>query len=180
MFFHTAVVDLFGRFSQDDGSSGALGREVTDASLAQLRRLLYIQRYRFGGAPQSSTTLYPIRLLTADLLERIALAEGRSEEEAEFYLILCMDALLQLSACYPATKTILRDVVERADAVGIRLPEEVLTMLRSVGEAYFRRPAAMNDAARGQFDLDLEMAMSDPSEAVMEWLEQAAGRLRLR
>lgn len=181
MYFHMAVVDLFEPFRQDEGSSGALARSVSDASFAQLRRLLYIQRYRYGGPPQSSTTLHPIHVLAVDLLERITQADGQEEQtEAEFYVILCIDALMQLSASFPVTKSILRSVVEGADAAGVHLPEEVLGMFRGVGEAYFRWPKTTSEAGQEYFSMDLEMAVADPSEAVMGWLEKAAARLKLR
>jgi hypothetical protein len=115
-------------------TSGVLARDIADALLAQLRRLLYIQRYRYGGPPQASTTMHPIRVLAVDLLERISQAAGQEYEECEFYIILCVNALMQMSACYPVTKGILRDLVDRADAAGVRLPEAVLAVLRGVGE----------------------------------------------
>jgi hypothetical protein len=181
MYFHTAVVDLFEPFRRAESDSGGLAHEVSDASFSQLRRLLYIQRYRFGGPPQSSTTLHPVRVLTIDLLERISQGDGQSEDdETEFYVILCIDALMRLSACFPVTKAILRGVVEGADMVGMRLPEEVLAMFRGVGEAYFRRPTAVSETGSDQSPMDLDTPVADPSEAVMEWLEEAAGRLKLR
>jgi hypothetical protein len=180
MYFHTAVVELFDPFRRYDTASGAFARNIADASMAQLRRLLYIQRYRYGGPPQASTTMHSIRVLAVDLLERISRAAGQADEECEFYIILCVDALMQVSSCYPFTKGILRDLVSRADAAGVRLPEEVLALFRGIGEACFHRPVTMIEEGRAHLSIDVLMAETDPSEAVMTWLGRVATKLNVR
>ncbi|KAM0321360.1 hypothetical protein ACHAQA_010162 [Verticillium albo-atrum] len=74
VYFHAAVVELFDPYRHDDTTPGVLARYMADPSLAQLRRLLYIQRYQYGGPPQASTTTHQIRVLAVDLHERISQA----------------------------------------------------------------------------------------------------------
>ncbi|KAH7357676.1 hypothetical protein B0T11DRAFT_298891 [Plectosphaerella cucumerina] len=79
-----------------------------------------------------------------------------------------------ISFYYPVNKGILGDLIDRADIAGVYLPEEVLAVFRGVGEIYFRIPVAIIEEGRAYLSVDLVIAETDPSEAVMEWLGRAA------
>ena len=48
------------------------------------------------------------------------------------------------------------------------LPEEVLAVFRGVGEIYFRIPVAIIEEGCVYLSIDLVIAETDPSEAVIE------------
>lgn len=180
MLFHATVIDVFTPILRSPSNAGALARDMTSASLAQLRRILYVQRYRYGGPPLTSAVVHAVHVLAKDLVERLIRAKN-TDGESEFYLVLAIDTLMQISTCYPMARSILRGLVDRvnsAEARG-RLPPEVVSMFRGVEEAFFVKPTKPQPRARELYALDLEMAVTDPSRIVMDWLESAAGGMKL-
>ena len=61
----------------------SIARQIIEASLSQLRRLFYIQRYRYGGPPVSGLLASPIHTLASALLEDLLEAQRGAQSQAQ-------------------------------------------------------------------------------------------------
>lgn len=123
-FFHAIMVQLFRPFANFDFPGQADAKAVTQASLSQMRRIIYTQRYRYGGPPFSSTTVGSIHLFTSSLLEELAKSED-VDPHARFYLVLAAEEMKRCGDSFPFIHKVLHQLLSKARSDGTRLPPDL-------------------------------------------------------
>jgi hypothetical protein len=94
MIYHAIVIEAFRPFrdlkthlpstsSEPAPPPTSIARQIIEASLAQLRRLFYIQRYRYGGPPVPGLIANPIHILASALLEDLREAQRGAQSPAQ-------------------------------------------------------------------------------------------------
>ncbi|KAK7960450.1 hypothetical protein PG988_011664 [Apiospora saccharicola] len=123
-FFHGIMVQLFRPFANFVFPGQANAKAVTQASLLQMRRIIYTQRYRYGGPPFSSTTVGSIHLFTSSLLEELAKSED-VDPHARFYLVLAAEEMKRCGDAFPFIHKVLHQLLSKARSDGTRLPPDL-------------------------------------------------------
>ncbi|KAK7937323.1 uncharacterized protein PG986_014191 [Apiospora aurea] len=123
-FFHAIMVQLFRPFANFDFPGQANAKAVTQASLSQMRRIIYTQRYRYGGPPFSSTTVGSIHLFTSSLLEELAKSDD-VDPHARFYLVLAAEEMKRCGDAFPFIHKVLHQLLSEARSDGTRLPPDL-------------------------------------------------------
>ncbi|KAK7990593.1 hypothetical protein PG990_014873 [Apiospora arundinis] len=123
-FFHGIMVQLFRPFANFDFPGQDNAKAVTQASLSQMRRIIYTQRYRYGGPPFSSTTVGSIHLFTSSLLEELAKSED-VDPHARFYLVLAAEEMKRCGDSFPFIHKVLHQLLSKARSDGTRLPPDL-------------------------------------------------------
>ncbi|KAK8013755.1 hypothetical protein PG991_009348 [Apiospora marii] len=126
-FFHAIMVQLFRAFASFDFPRQAEAKTVTQASMSQMRRLVYTQRYRYDGPPFSSATVGSVHVFTSSLLEELAKASD-VDGHARFYLVLAAEEMKRCGESFPFTHKILHQLLSKARSDGTQLPADLDTM----------------------------------------------------
>lgn len=170
MFFHGIVVEIFRHLVGAESPDKGKAREIMQASLAQLRRLLFVQRYRYDGPPFNSTTIGSIHILTYALLEDLAKSTS-VDPEASFYLVMCAESMKKYGDAFPEIHKILHSLLAKAREKSAHLPYEVAVIFEELDARLFNRTRITASASR--YPVNVQIAITDPSGAEMEDLIKA-------
>lgn len=171
LFYHAFIVQAFRPFAGDNDESGRMARELTDASLCQLQRLLYIQQHRYGGPPLVSGISSPIHILFFSLLDSMSKSDA-PDPEVEFYLLLCANAMKQIGECFPSIRLVLHSLLATAKQRIAKLPEAIEAVFLEVDAQLFSRITI--EEIHSRYPIDLEVALTDPEKVTTEVLIKAA------
>jgi hypothetical protein len=182
MFYHGIVAKAFRPFTGKNCPYREPAKAMMKASVAQLKRLLYIQRYHFDGPPFNATTIGSVHILTFSLLEELARSQ-EVDRETSFDLILALQAMKKYGEAFPAIHKILQRLLERASRRHPELPPELKLVLEELGARYFG-PDETNSGSGSESETDLlpidfQIAMTDHSENDIEELIQVTYGLKL-
>ncbi|KAI0127424.1 hypothetical protein BJ170DRAFT_694222 [Xylariales sp. AK1849] len=165
MFYHGVVIQVFREFTGVRSSFQNRARELMQASLSQLRRLLVIQRYRYDGPPYSCTTIGSVHVLTFALVEDLAKSESVNPE-ASFYLILCAEAMKKYGDSFPAVRNLLRRLLSNAEKRYTNMPEEVHSIFQELDARLFG--GKHDDYVPLSYPLDIQIGLTDRTGVEIE------------
>ncbi|KAM0267911.1 hypothetical protein ACHAPA_005509 [Fusarium lateritium] len=173
IWFHTTVIDLFRPFSAQKpqpelsvlGAVRTTPASLIAASIQQLKRLVYQYRSNFESAKYSiiwqSGMLYLVNHILRDL----------SNNEAQFYFLLCIRGYQYLARYMPFVSGIMKSIFAIALQQGIVLKEDTRRLLREV--------QSENHSSHGFFSaypVDLAAASNDlPGSSLEKLVEYFEG-----
>ncbi|KAI1813727.1 hypothetical protein GGS20DRAFT_586237 [Poronia punctata] len=158
MFYHGIVAKAFRPFTGADFLYQEQASSVLEASLTQLRRILYVQRHRFDGPPFNATTIGSVHVLTFSLLEGLARSD-EVDRETSFDMVLAAESMKKYGEAFPAIKKSLHRLLEGASRRHAELPHELKLILEELSARFFSSDLPNDD--EGYFPIDLQVGMTD-------------------
>ncbi|KAK8117899.1 uncharacterized protein PG998_006180 [Apiospora kogelbergensis] len=166
-FFHGIMVQLFRPFANFDFPDQANAKAITQASLSQMRRIIYTQRYRYGGPPFSSTTVGSIHLFTSSLLEELAKSDD-VDPHARFYLVLAAEEMKRCGNAFPFIYKVLHQLLSKARSDGTRLPPDLDDMFDDLEARLDQSGAETDDLIDATYKLQLGDDDRDQQQPVVD------------
>lgn len=169
IWFHTAVIDLFRPFAEEQPQpkilsftgDAATPTAIVMVSIKQLKRIVYQYRSNFESAKYSIIWQSGMLYLVNHILREY------SSKEAQFYFLLCMRGYQYLARHMPFVSGIVQSLFTVAMRLGIVLPDDAQRLLNEVQSENDRSQEFLS-----AYPVDLQVASIDPSAATLEKLTQ--------
>ncbi|KAL5113393.1 hypothetical protein ACEQ8H_008737 [Pleosporales sp. CAS-2024a] len=175
MMYHVNIISLFQPvldhgISQNHDSYLQRARSVTSTSLFELQQLLALHTLRHCWGSAIGIVLHPITVASMGSLDEISRAypNPRDAEKSDSFrsLLICLRALYALSSfCYYA-QPLFRLLMQKCQALELRMPEDVQSALDHFTSDEWTRNAA--NVVSSQYIVDQRQTMTDPESGRMD------------
>ena len=168
---------MFRPFAHADFSQQLSARDTMLASMAQMRRILYIQRHQYDGPPFSSATAGSFRAFTSEILEQLARWDG-VDSHARFYLILAAAAMERHGQGFPLIHQAIHELLTRTLAGAHVVPHEVAEIFRQLDSRLSGHSQLKEFPS--EYPIEFTMGVPSPGDSVASDLITATYNLTLR
>ncbi|KAL7934722.1 hypothetical protein V8C35DRAFT_301682 [Trichoderma chlorosporum] len=169
IWYHTFILEIFRPFvtpqQQHDLSSWTPSPPaplaVFSASVKQLKHLVLIFRH------DQTAAFYTVYWHAGLLSVANAVLKNSSDPKRHFYFMLCIYSYRDLAPCFPIFKQIAQGLLAIATECGLVKSAEATRLLDQFN---LQRRRGVEEQFRGDFVLDLDLAVSDKERAKLETL----------